>query len=119
MSNASPLADRVLEYFALVDAGRFSEMYDLFTDDFVYRRAGHEPMIGKAALMEFYEGPRGIERIRHDVKIVAVDGSCVAIEGRARAELTGGGSFDRRIGEFFWFDGELIARRHGYIDIAP
>jgi ketosteroid isomerase-like protein len=119
VSASSRLGERVLEYFRLVDAGRIAEMYELFTDDIVYRRAGLEPIVGKAALVAFYEGPRGIERIRHDIEIVAVEGNSVALEGRARATLTNGGSFDRRIAEFFWFEGDLIARRHGYMDIAP
>ncbi len=115
----SQLAERVLEYFRLVDAGRIEEMYSLFDDGIVYRRAGLEPIVGKAALRAFYEGPRGIDTIRHDIEIVAVEGDCVAIEGRSRAQLTGGGGFDRRIGEFFWFRDGLICRRHGYMDIAP
>ncbi len=115
----STIADRVLEYFQLVDAGSIEEMYELFAEDVVYRRAGLDPIVGKAQMRAFYEGPRGIDTISHEIDIVAVDGNCVAIEGRARATLTNGGSFDRRIGEFFWFDGDLIVRRHGYMDIAP
>lgn len=113
------LRERVLLYFQLVDAGRIEEMYDLFDDAVVYRRAGLEPIVGKAAMRAFYEGPRGIASIRHDISTFVVDGDCVAIEGRARAALTDGGSFDRRIGEFFWFADGLIVRRHGYMDIAP
>lgn len=119
MSRADRLTELVRTYFALVDAGRLDEMYDMFSEDVVYRRSGLEPIIGKEAFIAFYVGPRGIATIRHDIEIAAVDGACVALEGRARARLVDGGSFDRRIGEFFWFDDDdLIRRRHGYADVA-
>ena len=118
MPHSSPLAERVLEYFRLVDAGRLQEMYDLYADDVVYRRVGVAPMIGKDALIAFFEGSRAIASIRHDIQVVAVDGNCVAIEGRAQATRTDGSGFDNRIGEFFWFEDGLIIRRHAYDDQA-
>jgi ketosteroid isomerase-like protein len=118
MSRSSALGERVLDYFRLVDQGRLDEMYDMYTDDIVYKRAGVEPIIGKAALIAFFQGPRGIDRIRHEMKVVAVEGNCVVVEGRAQATLLSGGSFDRQIAEFFWFEGDRIARRHGYVDAA-
>lgn len=118
MSRSNALGERVLEYFRLVDQGRLEEMYAMFTDDIFYKRAGVEPIVGKDALIAFYQGPRGIKSIRHEMTVVAVDGNCVAVEGRARAELLSGGGFDRQIGEFFWFEGDRISRRHGYVDAA-
>jgi ketosteroid isomerase-like protein len=118
MSRPSALGERVLAYFSLVDQGRLDEMYAMYTDDIFYKRAGMEPIVGKAALIAFFQGPRGIARIRHEMTVVAEDGNCVAVEGRARATLTAGGGFDRRIAEFFWFEGDRIARRHGYVDAA-
>jgi ketosteroid isomerase-like protein len=112
-------AQQVLTYFRLVDDGRLEEMYALFADDILYRRSGVEPIVGKEALRAFFEGPRGIASIAHQIDIVAVDGDCVALEGRARAKLVGGSSFDRRIAEFFWFRDGLIVRRHGYVDAIP
>ena len=107
-------AEQVRRYFRLVDEGRLAEMFAMFAPDIEYRRAGYGPIVGIDALRAFYEGPRGIATIRHDIEVVAVDGPCVAIEGRARATLTDGGHFDRRIGEFFWFRDNRIVRRHGY-----
>jgi len=118
MSRSSDLGEKVLEYFRLVDQGRLDEMYGMYTDDIFYKRAGTEPIIGKAALIAFFQGPRGIDRIRHEMKVVAADGNCVAVEGRAQATLLSGGSFDRQIAEFFWFEGDRISRRHGYVDAA-
>jgi len=118
MSRSSELGERVLEYFRLVDQARLDEMYDMYTDDIFYKRAGTEPIIGKAALIAFFQGPRGVASIRHDMKVVAAEGNCVAVEGRAQATLLAGGDFDRQIAEFFWFDGDRISRRHGYVDAA-
>ncbi len=113
-------AQRVSTYFRLVDEERFEEMYALYHDDIVYHRSGVEPIVGKEALRAFFEGPRGIVSIRHEIDIVAIDGECVALEGRARAELANGASFDRRIAEFFWFRDGLVIRRHGYSDdVSP
>lgn len=118
MSGSSALGERVLDYFRLVDEARLDEMFDMYTDDIFYKRAGVEPIIGKAALVAFFRGPRGIDRIRHEMTVVATEGNCVAVEGRARATLLNGGSFDRRIAEIFWFEGDRICKRHGYVDAA-
>lgn len=112
-------ADRVRTYFTLVDANDLAGVYDLYADSIVYRRAGLPPIVGKRALVDFFEGPRGIRSIRHEIEISAVDGPCVVAEGRARAQLTDGGSFDLRFVDLFWFDDGLVVRRHGYMDIAP
>lgn len=112
------LKERVLQYFRLVDDGDIEAIFAFFTDDIVYRRTGAIPIVGVEAMRAFYAGPRGIESIRHDIVTLVREGDCVAIEGRARAQLSDGGSFDRRIGEFFWFRDGLIAERHGYDDVA-
>lgn len=112
------LKERVLHYFRLVDEGRIDEMFALYGDDIVYRRAGVEPIIGIEAMRTFFAGPRGVVSIRHEISTLVREGECVAIEGRARAVLADGGSFDRRIGEFFWFRDGLIVERHGYDDVA-
>jgi ketosteroid isomerase-like protein len=112
------LKERVLRYFRLVDEGRIEEMLALFGEGIVYRRTGVDPIVGLPAMRAFYEGPRGIVTIRHDIVALVREGDCVAIEGRARATLTDGGSFDRRIGEFFRFRDDLIVERNGYDDVA-
>lgn len=115
---AHDLKERVLHYFRLVDEGRIEDMFALFDDGIVYRRAGVAPIVGMEAMRAFYAGPRGIASIRHDIEFLVREGDCVAVEGRARATLEDGGSFDRRIGEFFWFRDGLIVERRGYDDVA-
>lgn len=118
MTGTAANAERVRDYYRLVDAGRLADIYDLFDDDVAYRRPGVAPILGKDALVAFFEGPRGIEHSRHDVEIAAVDGDCVVVEGRVQATLTSGRTIDVRVAELFWFDGGRIVRRHGYVD-AP
>jgi uncharacterized protein len=115
---ADELKEQVLRYFMLVDEERFEEMFALFADDVVYRRTGVEPIVGAGAMRAFYEGPRGISSIRHDIHRLVREGEWVAIEGRARAVFHDGRTFDRRIGEFFRFRDGLIVERNGYDDIA-
>ena len=115
---ADDLKERVLHYFRLVDEGRIDDMFALFDDGIVYRRAGVEPIVGVDAMRAFYAGPRGIVTIRHDIEVLVREGECVAVEGRARASLEGGGAFDRRIGEFFWFRDGLFVERQAQVVVG-
>ena len=47
-----------------------------------------------------------------------MDGDRVVVEGRLQAELNDGRALDVRFADIFWFAGDLIRRRHGYVD-AP
>ena len=118
ITNESPLAERALTYFRLVDDGDLLATFDLFHSDAVYRRPGQHPLEGKEALVAFYEGPRGIDRTRHDVKVIAVDGDCVVVEGRANVWWESGKESSFRFVDLFWFRGDRIAQRHGYVDAA-
>ncbi len=74
--------------------------------------------MGKAAVAHFFRSGRGIARSVHTVDVVAVDDDRVVVEGRLQAELDDGRTLDVRFADIFWFTGELVRRRHGYVD-AP
>lgn len=111
-------AARVLDYFRLVDAGDLPGVFRLFDEAVVYRRPGVAPLEGKEAVTRFFQSARGIARSVHTVEVVAVDGDRVVVEGRLQADLLDGRSLDVRFADLFWFAGDLVQRRHGYVD-AP
>lgn len=111
-------ADRVLDYFRLVDDGDLPGVFALLDEQVVYRRPGVAPLEGKAAVVTFFQRDRGIARSTHTVDVVAVDGDRVVVEGRLQADLEDGRSLDLRFADIFWFTGDLVRRRHGYVD-AP
>lgn len=111
-------ATRALEYFRLVDAGDLPGVLALFDEQIVYRRPGVPPLEGKAAVTDFFQTKRGIARSVHTVDVVAVDGDRVVVEGRLQAELDDGRALDVRFADILWFAGDLVRRRHGYVD-AP
>lgn len=114
----SDCATRALDYFRLVDAGDLTGVLALFDEQVVYRRPGVPPLEGKAAVTDFFHHKRGIARSEHTVEVVAVDGDRVVVEGRLQAETHDGRTLDVRFADIFWFAGDLVRRRHGYVD-AP
>ena len=114
----SDRAARALEYFRRVDAGDLTGVLQLFDEQVVYRRPGVPALEGKAAVTDFFRTKRGIARSVHTVDVVAVDGDRVVVEGRLEAELDDGRTLDVRFADIFWFAGDLVRQRHGYVD-AP
>jgi ketosteroid isomerase-like protein len=109
----------VRRYYSLVDAQQFTELVQLFAEDSVYRRPGYEPLIGRAALSEFYGGRRVITGGRHTISELLADGSKVAVAGEFAGTVNGGKQVDIRFADFFTLDSDgLISRRDTFF-FAP
>ena len=102
-------------YYALVDAGEYDALVELFTEDVVYERPGQATIEGRVALREFYEAGRPLSNGEHELYAVVADGDTVAVRGTFRGEQDGD-AVELGFADFHEFDGESIARRYTYTD---
>ncbi|WP_053948672.1 nuclear transport factor 2 family protein [Halolamina sediminis] len=120
----------VRRYYALVDAGEYDALVELFTEDVVYERPGQATIEGREALREFYETGRPLSNGEHELHAVVADsveqrsagnrtqsddGDTVAVRGTFRGEQDGD-AVELGFADFHEFDGESIARRYTYTD---
>src|SRR5580658_7784105 len=103
-------AETIRRYYTLVDARQFGELVQLFSEDTVYRRPGYEPLIGRAALAEFYGGKRVITDGCHTISEMLSDGVKVAVAGEFNGTVTGGNKVDLRFADFFTLDDTGLIR---------
>lgn len=115
-------AAHVRRYYDVVDADDVAGVLDIFTDDATYCRPGYEPMVGREALREFYEGERVIETGRHTVLSLLVDTSRATgdadeafVRGSFEGRLKNGQTATLQFADFFRFaaDGR-VSYRHTY-----
>ncbi|CAM5331052.1 hypothetical protein GCM10010329_38030 [Streptomyces spiroverticillatus] len=98
--------ETVRTYYTLVDGREFGDMLELFAPAAVYRRPGYEPLVGRAALADFYGGERVIEEGRHAITELVASGEKVAVNGRFSGRIKGGQEVDLRFADFFTLDAE-------------
>jgi steroid Delta-isomerase len=111
--------DIVRSYYRMVDAGDVEGLVGLFDDDAVYHRPGYEPLIGKAALLQFYNGERVIADGRHTVSTMLVSTGEVAVHGSFHGALRDGAQVDLRFADFFVFGGASTIVRRDTFFFAP
>ena len=111
------LKSATLNYYETVDTRGPEDVVALFARDALYRRPGYETFVGRPSLLSFYGGQRVIERGRHVVKVLLVDGDRVAVEGEFEGFLRDGSEVNLRFADFFRFTEGLIAERASYFDV--
>lgn len=77
------IEDVVRDYYARVDADDIGGMIQLFEPDAIYDRPGCEPLLGRAALEEFYRSQPPIRSRRHALASLIIDGAEAAVHGSA------------------------------------
>ena len=113
------LAERTRHYYATVDANDVEGVLDWFAEDAVYHRPGYEPMVGRAALAEFYGGERVIAEGRHTLDELVVDGSSVAVRGSFTGRLKDGSERTLGFADFIDYDQHGRAReRRTYFAVS-
>lgn len=107
----------VRRYYQTVDSPTPAAVVDLFAGDAVYRRPGYEPIIGREALLAFYEGERVIAEGNHEIVGVLVDGPArAAVEGHFSGRLRDGSSVTLGFADFFTVRKGVIVDRNTYFD---
>lgn len=103
----------VRRYYALVDAGDVTGVVDCFAPDATYHRPDYDPMVGHAALTDFYGGERVIADGRHELDELVVDGRRVAVHGRFVGTLKDGSAARVGFADFWVLDdsGRAVTRR--------
>lgn len=107
----------VRKYYELVDAGRYDDLVELFTEDVRYERPGQGAIEGREALRAFYEDERPLEEGSHEVRDLVVDGDAIAVHGsfagrQAGEDVTFGFADFHELND----DGDAIARRYTFTD---
>lgn len=90
----------IRDYYNRVDV-RPLDVHDLFAEDCEYRRPGYPPMLGRAAVAQFYAQERVIRSGRHELETFVVEGSQVAVRGRFRGVLRDGRTVETGFADFF------------------
>ena len=114
----NPAESTVIAYYAAVDEGDTEGLVQLFDQDATYNRPGYDPIIGRTALTEFYNGTRVIASGDHTLNTVLSDESQVAVAGTFNGRLKDGREITQNFADFFLFAGDLIVQRQTYFD-AP
>jgi len=112
--DAEEIRKRVLRYFELVDGSRFEELLDLFDPDIIYERGGTGIIRGIDKLRQFYNEQRVIERGKHQLETVLIEGDWAAIRGTFTGVLKTGESVTIRFADFHQFRNGRIWRRYSY-----
>ncbi|MEU4250206.1 nuclear transport factor 2 family protein [Amycolatopsis sp. NPDC026612] len=108
-------ADLARRFYECVDAGDFTALVALFTEDCEYHRPGYRPWFGRAGLTTFYREERVISSGAHTLTAVLADGPHVAVHGRFDGLLRTGAEISIGFADFFERDGTgLFRRRHTY-----
>ncbi len=105
-------------YYDTVDTEGATAVASLFSEDAVYRRPGYAPMVGRPALLRFYESERVIEDGRHRLTqvVTGADPTQVAVAGRFIGRLKNGSQVDLGFADFFTLRDSLIAARVTFFD---
>ncbi|MCP2170063.1 nuclear transport factor 2 family protein [Goodfellowiella coeruleoviolacea] len=104
--------ENVHRYYRLVDEGNHSGLLGLFAEDAVYERPGYQPLVGRAALRDFYSGERVIADGRHTVRTLVAEGDRIAVHGDFVGVLKDGTDVSLRFADFFVLgaDGRFVRR---------
>jgi ketosteroid isomerase-like protein len=115
MSTAAPDPDTlVARYYGRVDANDVDGILELFTSDAVYRRPGYPPMLGSAALEEFYRSQRVIRSGRHTITAVIRSGDAVAVQGTFAGLLNDGSTAELEFADFYRLKDGMFTERTTY-----
>lgn len=109
----------VLEsYYQYIDSNRYSDLFDLFTEDIVYHRPGAEPIRGMDEFRQFYLEERPLEQGTHEIDAYHSDGNTMSVRGRF-AGLLDGEPIEFGFADFHEFNEACeIQRRWTYTDLA-
>ena len=103
------------EYYSLVDANEYDDLYTLFSDDVTYERPGTETIQGKAEFRHFYEHERPLSNGSHSVDQIIVDGNTAVVKGQF-AGILDGTHVSFGFADIHVFDGSQITDRYTYTD---
>lgn len=104
----------VKRYYQRVDADDVPGLLELFAADAVYRRPGYEPIIGRAALDDFYRNQRVIKSGRHTVATLIRSGDEVAVQGTFSGMLNDGSTTELEFADFYRLSDGVFAERTTY-----
>lgn len=115
MSATTPDSEAMVrEYYQRIDADDVAGILQLFTPDAVYRRPGYPPMIGTAALKDFYRNQRVIKSGRHTLTTLIRSGDEVAVQGAFTGVLKDGSSTELEFADFYRLRDGVFAERTTY-----
>lgn len=105
----------VREYYELVDAEQYDDLFALFADDVRYERPGQGAIEGKESFRQFYLDERSLDDGSHEVHDVVVDGNTVAVRGTFSG-IQNGESVSFGFADFHEFADGKIHRRFTFTD---
>lgn len=104
----------VQSYYQLVDAGEYSALYKLFSDDIVYQRC-EQTISGMAAFKDFYEKDRTIQGKHTIIQIIASDEG-VAVRGTFSGTNANQQAVELSFSDFFTINNQhKITHRYTYL----
>lgn len=103
---------QIEQYYSLVDAEDFGSLFELFTDDIDYNRAG-EPIEGMDALKKFYTKDRELKEVKHLIESIIVEGNETAVRGVVSFKDENNEQKSEDFADFFVFndDGKIKERK--------
>lgn len=105
----------VSRLFAVIDGERWDELGTVFDRDAVCHRPGAEPLVGLAAIEDFYRHKRPIVSGRHELTRVVSDLDAAACWGRFTGRDQAGNTLDVRVAEAYLVRNGLITERTTYL----
>jgi hypothetical protein len=106
----------VADLFACIDGRDWPALASRLHDGVVYLRPGYAPLVGKPAVLAFYESVRIIAAGRHRVERVISDGEHVACWGAFEGVSRDGRALGVRFADVYRLSGALIRERRTYFD---
>ncbi len=107
-------ADLIRHLFEIVDARRWDDLDQVFHPEITYERPGYEPLVGFAAVSDFYRNRRVIARGGHAVEGMAVEANRGACWGRFVGARHDGTPIDERWADVYTFAAGRIRTRRSY-----
>ncbi|WP_413456478.1 nuclear transport factor 2 family protein (plasmid) [Glutamicibacter sp. FR1] len=117
-NQSSILAMTVRGYYDQIDRNDLVSALSLFADTAVYVRPGYLPMIGIAAIKEFFTTERIISVGSHVVENLLVDGLNVGCFGSFSGKAFSGERLEVRFADFWYFDSALqVTTRESFFGV--
>lgn len=116
MSSPDSYEAIVRSYYRYVDEEAYDALFELFAEDIVYDRPGHDSIVGMEDFKHFYLEERAIETGEHSLIDILTAGQRVAVMGRFDG-MHDGNDISIMFSDFFKFDqSDDIGERNTFTD---
>lgn len=112
------MESKIRDYYRYVDLEKWDSLFSLFSNEIVYNRPGHPPIVGIDNFRHFFLHVRTIKSSKHTLLAVVSNGYQVAVHGMFRGMMKDGTSAEFGFADFFEFSHDKISKRYSFTTLG-